>query len=409
MKKNLHDLSGKLKAYSAMAASVLAADAAQGQIMYADIEPDVTFDNFGDYYILDLNADGTAEFFLYMATNSYPGVFMFISPIAPYGSVNASTGSSIYRYPFALEAGDMIIDGADWENSPYQTMASDHYFFSGTYGNWFNITDGYLGLRINDGGNIYYGWARLDASADGMTFTLKDIAYNTIAGEGICAGDKVGPVDCINEIVSPTWAGVTDIDDNGDGTDLGFSFNASAPETGITEYRVIAVKSAAAPGFSLPLAATMSGDQVVAFTPDGSPAYSGTFAANSTDSDGDPITFGVAYKLFVYSTSADYPAVLSGGSIDITLNEPLALNELDLLSALSVSPNPASDFVIIDLTAINSYCTAQIYDIEGNLIRHIAVKAQTAISADIADLPAGNYFIKIANSESSKMLKFIKQ
>ncbi len=409
MKKHVLDVSGKLKAYSAMAASVLAADSMNGQITYTDIEPDITFDSYGDFYIMDMNTDGMPEFFLYMATNSYPGVFMFISPIVPYGSVNASTGSSVYRYPFALDAGDMISDGEDWENTPYQTMASKFYFFSGTYGNWFDVNDGYLGLRIFDDGNTYYGWARLDASEDGLTFTLKDMAYNSNAGEAICAGDKVGPSDCINEITAATWGTVTDIGNNGDGTDLGFSFNASAPETGITEYRVMVVKSSEAPSFSLPIAATMSGDQIISFTPTGAPDYSGVFAANSTDSDGDPITFGVTYKLFVYSVSADYPAVLSGGSIDITLDEPISVNEIEMLSEISISPNPSADFVTIDVSGIQSAITADLFDMSGNLIRNLSAPSGGQLKADVSNLPAGNYFIKISDATSAKVLKFVKQ
>lgn len=409
MKKNLHDLSGKLKTYSAMAASVLAANSMNGQIMYTDIEPDITFDEYGDNYLMDLNTDGTPDFYLYMATNSDPAVFMFISPIIPYGSVNASTGSSgTYRYPFALEAGEMIADGENWISAPYQTMASN-YFFSGTYGNWFDVSDGYLGLRINDGGNTYYGWARLDASADGMIFTLKDMVYNSIADEAICAGDKTGPVDCINEIVAATWVGNMDIGDIGNGLDLGFMFNASIPETGISEYRVIAVKSADAGSFDLAAAEALTADRYVSIPPAGTATYSSTFTAASKDAGGALITNDVAYQLFILNTSDDYPSVLSAASNEITLTIFVGVNEIAVLSKLSVSPNPAMDFIMVDVSGIQSAFTAELFDIAGNLIRNIPVVGDEQLHVDISDLSAGNYFIKISDANSTKVLKVVKQ
>ena len=410
MKKNLHDLSGKLKTYSAMAASVLAANSINGQIMYTDIEPDITFDSYGDFYLMDLNMDGTPEFYLYMATNSDPAAFMFISPIIPYGSVNASTGSSgAYRYPLALEAGDMISDSGDWISAPYQTMASVYYFFAGSYGNWFDVSDGYLGLRTKSGGSTYYGWARLDASADGMTFTLKDMAYNSTADEAICAGDKTGPSDCINEIVAATWVGNMDIGDIGNGLDLGFMFNASIPETGISEYRVIAVKSADAGSFDLAAAEALAADQYVSIAPAGTATYSSTFTAASKDAGGALITNDVAYQLFILNTSDDYPSVLSAASNEITLTIFVGVNEIDALSELSVSPNPAVDFIMVDVSGIQSAFTAELFDITGNFIRNIPVVGDEQLHADVLDLSAGNYFIKISDANSIKVLKFVKQ
>jgi len=412
MKKTRPNVSAKLKAYSAMAASVLAAGSMDADVIYTDIEPDIVFDSHADIYSIDINSDGQNDFAFFMGTNTYPGVFMGVIPYGYAGSINAWTGSSgAYNYPIVNLAGSIISSDKSWQpyNGYFMTMASVSYLFVGPYGNWFDIADGYLGLRINVGEDQHYAWARLDASADGFTFTLKDMAYNDIVDEGICAGDMAGPADdCISALAVPTWIGNMDIADNGNGLDLGFSFNASGPETGISEYRVIAVKSAAAPDFSLILAATMSGDQVVTIPATGLTTYASNCVANSTDSDGDPITYGVAYKLFIYCVGPDYPAVLSNGSIDITLSQPVGITSNEVFSGVTISPNPAEDFVTVNLSEVATTSTITIVNSVGEAVMSSNATAGASVDLNIANLPAGNYFVRISDGVATKTIKFIK-
>jgi hypothetical protein len=48
------------------------------------------------------------------------------------------------------------------------------------------FVDKYLGLRLTEGNDHYYGWIRLDADIDTLLF--KDFALNTVANEPIIAG-----------------------------------------------------------------------------------------------------------------------------------------------------------------------------------------------------------------------------
>ena len=64
---------------------------------------------------------------------------------------------------------------------------------SGEYGNWTGTQeDKYLGIKFEINGNFHYGWIQLTTiiyAFDNMEFTVKGFAYNTVANEGILAGD----------------------------------------------------------------------------------------------------------------------------------------------------------------------------------------------------------------------------
>jgi len=66
-----------------------------------------------------------------------------------------------------------------------------------SFGNWCNETDKFLGLRFTVGGNIHYGWARLDAVWNNG-WTVKDFAYNTTPGASIEAGQQTLSIESNN-------------------------------------------------------------------------------------------------------------------------------------------------------------------------------------------------------------------
>ena len=59
-------------------------------------------------------------------------------------------------------------------------------------GDWPSSTDGYIGLKLEKAGLIYYGWARLSVSisSTSASFTIKDYAYNSVPNKPILAGEK---------------------------------------------------------------------------------------------------------------------------------------------------------------------------------------------------------------------------
>jgi hypothetical protein len=184
MKKNLHK---KFARYAAAAAGVVGATSASGQVVYTDVDPDLT--SSGTNAVpLDMDNDASIDYVI-QGLDTVVGSTYSISSIAPYGTAGNEIGGSVpsgYNYALALSAGDMIDASVNWIAAS-NTMS---YKVDGAFPyneNWNAVTDKYLALRFNSGGNQYYGWARMDV--DGSAMTLKDYAYESTSGNGITAGD----------------------------------------------------------------------------------------------------------------------------------------------------------------------------------------------------------------------------
>ncbi|WP_430467444.1 T9SS type A sorting domain-containing protein [Winogradskyella ouciana] len=176
--------SKKLLKYSALSAAIAGIADVNGQIVYTDIA-DFTGGGAVDYN-LDLNNDSTIDFIVNASSynSSIFAVFLNSSSL----STNSFLGSQPnYTYPFAMNAGDAISSGqTGWYNIGTLNYVS---CYNGTgSSNWCGVSDKFIGLRFDIGGNTHYGWARLDVSASGDSFTVKDYAYNSTPGEAINAG-----------------------------------------------------------------------------------------------------------------------------------------------------------------------------------------------------------------------------
>ncbi|CAN5325813.1 hypothetical protein BH09BAC5_BH09BAC5_00720 [soil metagenome] len=190
MKKNLQD---KLKAYSAVAGSVIAASAT-AQVNYTDVSPDVMVHDTL-VYGLDLNNDGITDFMLSAGTSSSAN-FALINVVGD--TNNAVLGSlyqGVYPMPYSLNNGDSIkANSVTWPL--YAPSSGVNYlgvvYGSYTFGNWVGINDKYVGLRIKANGQFYYGWARLSVNSTSDTITLKDYAYEVQPNVGITAGQITG-------------------------------------------------------------------------------------------------------------------------------------------------------------------------------------------------------------------------
>ncbi len=189
MKKELQN---RLSKYTAAAAAVtLGATGANAQIVYTDVDPD--FSHPGDEvgFGLDMNNDGNFDFIIASADTIVTSGRVRYTVVAGYGTqaaANAIAGEtpSAYNYALALDMGTMIDNTLNWIAAT-NTMAYSVDSANPYAENWNGVTDKYLGLRFNAGGNDYYGWARMDVQAIADAWTLKDYAYQ--AGQtGIEAG-----------------------------------------------------------------------------------------------------------------------------------------------------------------------------------------------------------------------------
>jgi hypothetical protein len=203
-----------LAAYSASAVAFLfMQQGVKAEAVYTDIDPDYVLDNPASYYIIDMDDNGTDDFFFYNTDFTYykypygterfqrlwVGRMNHTNRIA--GSVNERLYSTYY-YPFALNAGDVIGPDLSFQPGLYQALVLRTYdylfpslgtgFF--TAGNWHpDIADHYIGVKFIDTLNHYhYGWIRCTVQDDGHTVVIKDYAYEQKPGIGIYAGDTIG-------------------------------------------------------------------------------------------------------------------------------------------------------------------------------------------------------------------------
>lgn len=71
---------------------------------------------------------------------------------------------------------------------------------------------------------------------------------------------------------------------------------------------------------------------------------------------------------------------------------------------ISISPNPCSDFLEIQLGAIRN-TTLTIYNAQGSIVRQIQVSGESQPRIQVSELPAGVYWINDAMDRSSKFIK----
>jgi hypothetical protein len=197
MKKELQN---KLSRYTAAAATLVAAAGANAQVVYTDA-PDQTVDDDADangfsFGLIDLDNDMNLDFIVAARDTTVSGTRYRYTLAAPYGSAGnaiANENPSGYDYALALNMNDVIDAGLTWLSAT-NTMAYNVDSANPYNENWNGVTDKYLGLKFAIGGNMHYGWARLDVDAIGDVFTIKDWAYNATADASILAGQTAGLV-----------------------------------------------------------------------------------------------------------------------------------------------------------------------------------------------------------------------
>ena len=209
MKEN-STLEKKLLKYSALTAGAVAISAgANAQLGYTDINPDAVLINDTASVQINFDGDANADLGIVKQVGSFTGTTgSSTSPGAVYNVtydaalavtlpgnavMTVSSGS-----PAAL-ALNTVIDAAGAfaaaDTGAFLGYLLNYSFpaypgYSGTSqgGTWLGASNLYLGVRFMAGTNTHYGWVRMDYSADGVTLTVKDYAYNMVANGPILAG-----------------------------------------------------------------------------------------------------------------------------------------------------------------------------------------------------------------------------
>lgn len=204
----------KLSDYSAFAITFLCIHSADAKVVYTDIEPDYVLDSDWGHAVLDIDGNGTGDFWFWNISyyTSFTGM-NYIEKLwagAIGDSRNEIAGVStypatLYYKPYAIEEGLIINSEMSFQNWAYQRMAwkiihTNHTWGGGSVyivqsgGYWFpEKADHYLGIHFVDGDEKYhYGWIRCSVLDSGRTLIIKDYAYERFVDSAIVAGDLVG-------------------------------------------------------------------------------------------------------------------------------------------------------------------------------------------------------------------------
>jgi hypothetical protein len=148
----------------------------------------------GSPYNLDLNNDGITDFVLSVTTSS--GKFYSFLNVKP-----AQSGNLIWGTTFLAAA---LHPGVNIRRS--KKLGARHNIMcdnvSNSFPPWCGVQNRYLGLKFDVGGQVHYGWARLNAGFSnagvngrltGLNGTLTGYAYETIPNKSIKTGKTHGP------------------------------------------------------------------------------------------------------------------------------------------------------------------------------------------------------------------------
>src|SRR5215469_15255450 len=161
---------------------------AVAEILYTQVN--VTVSGNGIIKI-DLNHDGQVDMSIVAHDRQCNSGFVYGVPSSDAGA--QANGS----YIVALSAG-AAINATKTFYSPEGLMLAYDLCPVGPppriTGAWQNVTNHYLGIKFHINGQVHYGWARLNVTIGNLGFrrppvvTLTGYAYETIAGQGITAG-----------------------------------------------------------------------------------------------------------------------------------------------------------------------------------------------------------------------------
>ena len=151
-------------------------------------------------YGVDFNHDGVKDFWI----GSFFGPFFCGNRGSVGGSANLSpvksTSGVILTGVFAAALPAGVSVGSTQTFAKRQTQLMFFNFCGGRHvaGNWFNVSNHYLGLEFQIAGQTHFGWVELsiNGSSRGLTTVVVGFAYETIAGKAIITGQTGVPNAC---------------------------------------------------------------------------------------------------------------------------------------------------------------------------------------------------------------------
>jgi hypothetical protein len=169
-----------------------------GQVVYTDAS--VTLDVLDTNYLVDMNDDGIVDYEINLNSGTSG---------CPYVSCKSYNNNCIASYnhpeksnaPQSYQNNSSIDESLLWVSYEYGGLLalSTSCITTFFWGNFRGVVDAFIGLKFTDAYGTYYGWIRVDVSADGDWVTIKDFAYEASGNEIITS-----TVTNINEIYYTT-------------------------------------------------------------------------------------------------------------------------------------------------------------------------------------------------------------
>ena len=182
----LHQLNLYAAGATAAGVGVLAlAQPSEAKIIYKQVHHII---GRNDRYKLDLNHDKMIDL-TFVNTHGCNQDYCTdaLSASAPAG--NAVEGK--YTLAYALPHGAVIGPKQPFSGKIMALSSSSE----GSFGQWANVSNRYLGVRFNIKGKAHYGWVRLSVRLSGharITGTVTGYAYETVPNKAIVAGKTNG-------------------------------------------------------------------------------------------------------------------------------------------------------------------------------------------------------------------------
>jgi len=90
----------------------------------------------------------------------------------------------------------------------------------------------------------------------------------------------------------------------------------------------------------------------------------------------------------------------------VHVNNCTGIANYNIANQINIFPNPASDFLTINLGLLSGTKTAELYDVSGRLVAQKSTDGD-AMQVDLADVSKGTYFVKILNDKNVVSVKMI--
>lgn len=382
----------RIHAYSLSAAACLAGTgAAQGQILYTDIDPDLVCDL--DRVFFDLDQDGTDDVWV---DRFYSGFFgVQYSSIAagnanPYAAI-ASMGAGFPGDPIRpFLPGEAIGSSASWVN-PHPVFGGlmaglsfigyssceDPTVILGNNGDFYDATNVHLGVRLTKPEGNVYGWIRLSVEYqdpcplpyhDAFVVTAYDMALQLTPDTPIAAGDLGG---CTAPVGLVSIAAATEAKCMWD------------PVAGAELYKL-----------QYRAAGAIDWQTKTVYSPKTARIIKG-------------LTCGTSYE---WRLAAVCDGVPSDFSETLTFTTGVCRTDNASYSEpLEVFPNPATDLVNIQVPEAGSLVHCRILTLSGTAVISTYSTDNEIITIDVAALPAGMYLIEVVTTQQTYLQSLVCQ